>query len=44
MYFQDNIDVAIEIVIESILTKQDTGDDSREEQKNYLIVETQTPT
>lgn len=44
VYFQDNIDVADEIVIESSSTKNDTGDDSREEQKFYLNVETQTPT
>lgn len=44
VYFQDNIDVAEEIVIESSSTKNDTGDNSREDQKFYLNVETQTPT
>lgn len=42
MYFQDNIDVAEKIVIESSSTKHDTGDDSKEEQKFYLNVKTQT--
>lgn len=44
VYFQDDIDVADEIVIESIPTKNDTDEDSSEEQKFYLNVETQTPT
>lgn len=44
VYFQDNIDVAEEIVIESSSTKNDTDDNSREDQKFYLNVETQTPT